>query len=81
LIDAIAAVDLHCHAQLLTQPILVEHDGCQVLWLKLDRTAFRALAKSASLAISNDLPTMQVAVWAKCVLLIDGGRLYSGAQQ
>jgi hypothetical protein len=79
LIDAIAAVDLHCHAQLLTQPILVERDGCHVLWLELDRTAFRALAKSAPLAISNDLPPMQVAVWAKCVLLIDGSRLYSGA--
>jgi len=47
----------------------------------LDGAAFGALAKPAALAITDDLPTVQVAMWAKYVLLIDGRRLYGGAEQ
>jgi hypothetical protein len=81
LIDAVAAVNLQGQAQLLAQPILVEHDRCQILWLDLDWAAFGALAKPAALAITDDLPTVQVAMWAKYVLLIDGRSLYGGAEQ
>jgi hypothetical protein len=81
LINAVAAVDLQCQTQLLAQPFLVERDRSKILWLDLDGAAFGALAKSAALAISDDLPSVQVAVWAKYVLLIDGSRLYGGAKQ
>jgi len=47
----------------------------------LDWAAFGALAKPAALAITGDLPTVQVAMWAKYVLLIDRRRLYGGAEQ
>jgi hypothetical protein len=47
----------------------------------LDGATFGALAKPAALAITNDLPTVLVAMWAKYVLLIDGRSLYSGAEQ
>jgi len=81
LIDAVAAVDFQGQAQLLAQPILIEHDRCQILWLDLDWAAFGALAKPAALAITDDLPTMQVAMWAKYEVLIDGRRLYGRAEQ
>jgi hypothetical protein len=81
LIDAVAAVDLQGQAQLLTQPILVEHDRSQILWFDLDGTAIGALAKPAALAITGDLPTVQVAMWAKYVLLIDRRRFYGRAEQ
>jgi len=47
----------------------------------LDWAAFGAMAKPAALAITDDLPTVQVAMWAKYVLLIDGRRLYGRAEQ
>jgi hypothetical protein len=47
----------------------------------LDGAAFGALAKPAAFAITDDLPTVQVAMWAKYVLLIDGRSLYGGAEQ
>ena len=50
------------------------------MWHDLDGAAFGALAKPSALAIAYNLPTVQVAMWAKYVLLIDGRRLYGGAE-
>jgi hypothetical protein len=51
------------------------------LRIKVNRSAFRTLANPSTLTISDNLPSVLIAVWAKYVLLINGSRLYDGAKQ